>query len=173
MLLLDTPVLIHVLPAPGYLGSAAPMLSTQLATPQYLLCSSGDTAELSFLPSEPKKEGNEGCWPFPWELCPAYLGEVPCPPFPSYLLSLILSPRNILRISPVTLVMSLWVGEMAVHSCFELREARSMAKAGRCQEPDPLGGCSGSSFCCCPAILGKWGTGHTDIGVFVFLFLCH
>lgn len=34
MLLLDTPVLIHVLPAPGYLGSAAPMLSTQLATPQ-------------------------------------------------------------------------------------------------------------------------------------------
>lgn len=109
----------------------------------YLLCSSGDTSELSFLPSEPKKEGNKGCWPFLWELCPAWLGEVPCSPFPSCLLFLILPPRNILRTSPVPLIMSLWVGEMAVHSCLDLREARSMAKAGRCQEPDPLRGCGG------------------------------
>lgn len=66
------------------------------------------------MPSEPKKEGNEGCWPFLWELCPAWLGEVPCSPFPSCLLFLILPPRNIPRTSPVTLIMSLWVGEMAV-----------------------------------------------------------
>lgn len=181
MLLIDTPILIHVLPAPGYLGSAAPVLSvSSVCNPSvavlwasYLQCSSGDTTELSFLPPEPKKEGNEGCWPFLWELCPAWLREVPCSPFPSCLLSLILSPRNILRTSPVTLIMSLWVGKMAVHSCFDLREARSMAKAGRCQEPDPLWGCGGFSFCCCPAIPDRWGVWHTDIGVFVFLFLCH
>lgn len=135
----------------------------------YLLCSSGDTSELSFLPSEPKKEGNEGCWPFLWELCPAWLGEVPCSPFPSYLLLLILPPRNILRTSPVTLIMSLWVGEMAVHSCLDLREARSMGKAGRCQEPDPLWAVVGLPSAAVLQSLagGVWGTQTRGICIFV------
>lgn len=178
MLLLDTPVLIPVLPAPGYLGSAAPVLAAQLATLSGCALGSRPAvsvwrhAELPFLPSEPRKEGSEGCWPFLWELCPAWLREVPCSPFPSCLLSLILSPRNILRTSPATLVMSLG-GRNGSTLPSRSEGNTENDRTGRCQEPDPLWGCGGSSFCCCPATPDRCGVGHTDIGVFVFLFLCH
>lgn len=174
MLLLDTPVLIPVLPAPEYLGSAAPVLATQLATPQRL-CSGLPTCcvrlgTLQKSPSclqSPRRKGMKGAG-HSSGLCPAWLGEVPCSPFPSCLLSLILSPRSILRTSPATLIVSLWVGETAVHE-----GSVKHGEAGRFQEPDPLWGCGGSSFCCCPAVPDRWGVGHTDNGVFVFLFLCH
>lgn len=29
------------------------------------------------------------------------------------------------------------------------------------------------SSCCYPAIPDRWGVGYTDIGMFVFLLLCH
>lgn len=135
----------------------------------YLQCSSGDTAGLSFLPSEPKKEGNEGCWPFLWELCPAWLGQVPCSPFPSCLLSLILFPRNILRTSPVTLIMSLWVGKMAVHSCLDLREAGSMAKAGRCQGQIFFGAVVGFPSAAVLQSLTDGGCGTQILG---YLYFC-
>lgn len=35
------------------------------------------------------------------------------------------------------------------------------------------GAVGGSSSCCYPAIPDRWGVGYTDIGIFVFLLLCH
>lgn len=152
LLLLGTPILIHVFPSPGYLGSATQCCqlscipSVAVLWAPYLLCSAGDTSEFCFpadtsSPSclqSPQRRGMKGAGRFSGNSTqPGLVRSLLALSFLSFL---ILFPRNILRTSPVTLVMSLWVGEMAVHSCLELRRARSMAKAGRCQEPDPLRG---------------------------------
>lgn len=177
VLLLGIPTLVCVLPAPGRLRGPTPVLSTWLGNPSAAVLSwevpcsvPADTSP----PSSYPEQGNEGC-------CSSLSGKA--------------LPSLAWQGSLVALSFLLVLSNSSLHSSPEnglspwhilSRRGRSLCstpvwngESRRCghgrpwEAEPPAGAVGGPRSAAVRPFPDKWGLGHTDRGIFVFLLLCH